>query len=188
MAVDDSILSATLAMPGGGVPYVLRGSAAFGAQIQAGLALEGVLPGTPEFEAFFFAAQAIVDVVDPLAFGDDLVASGLPLHLIEVAGGGPGGGLPDQTIPNAVDGAPLAGTEGLIGELDLLDVFSTTMDAMGVRGVVRFQEGTHGSLIDPGESAAEQAAFLEMQTQVAVFAATAGTEIRVTDGTVIVAP
>lgn len=186
LAETDAVVSATLAMPGMALPYLLDASPTFGPEIRAGLEAKGVFEGTPDYTGFLFAAQTAIEQGDSLAFTSALAASGLPIHLIEVIGGGAGGGLPDQTVPNTSGSSPLGGTEPFITALGLDGITNTESDAGGVSGAVRFIEGTHGSLISPGDGdPAELAAYLEMQTQVATFAATSGTTIQITDGTVI---
>ena len=54
--------------------------------------------------------------------------------------------------------------------------------AAGNPGIVRFTEGGHSSPLSP---AASPAAFFEIQTQIAVFQATGGTVIQITNGNVI---
>jgi len=109
------------------------------------------------FEQFAFAAQAVIDSADPVNYSAGVAATGTPVHLIEAIG--------DATIPNAVQGKPLAGTEPLIGLMGLPSVSSTvqSQDGNPVSGAVRFSAGDHGSLVSPAASAAATA---EMQTQI----------------------
>ncbi len=184
LALEPRVTAATLASPGGGIAKLLEGSATFGPIMQAALAANGVNPGTAEYEAFLFAAQAVVDSADPINYAADLAAKDLPIHALEVVGG-PGGGEPDQVVPNAVPDAPLAGTDPFVAALELMQVSMTTSDPAGVRALVRFVEGTHGSLIDPGMTAAEMAANAEMQTETASFASSNGTNLVINDNTVL---
>lgn len=122
------------------------------------------------FSQFAFAAQTMLDSGDPNTYAQALAASGTPVYLAEVVGGGSNDdgttALPDQVIPNFAP--PLSGTEPLAGLLGLQGVSSTTPGS----GIVRFVSGGHGSLISPAPSVA---AFLEMQAQmVAFFASTQG--------------
>ncbi len=172
----------TLAQPGGGIPYLLDASTNFGPVLRAGLASAGVLPNTPNYSRFLFAAQTVVDSADPINHAAGLLARGTPLLLHEVIGGGPGGGLPDQTIPNSVAGRPLAGTEPLIDALGLDPIVATASNVAGVRGAVRFIEGDHASILLPTANAAATA---EMQAQIASFLASVGAQVTVTDTSVI---
>jgi pimeloyl-ACP methyl ester carboxylesterase len=187
-AADDGlqgpIRSATLSMPGGGIPKLLAASEAFGPALLARLAAAGVVEGTPEFEQLMFGFQTIIDSGDPISVSSELGASDTPILLHEIVGGGPGGGLPDQVVPNSVPGAPLSGTDPMIAALGLI-VVDTTTD--GDKLAVRFKEGTHSSLLDPGSTPSEFAAFVELQLQVALWLSSIDTtpSVTITDTSVI---
>lgn len=183
LGASTDVASATLGMPGGGIARLLHGSATFGPRIQAGLAAAGVAPNSPDYDRFMFAAQTVVDSADPINHAIR-AATNSPIHMVEVVGNG-GTNLPDQVVPNAVAGAPLSGTEPLARAMALASVSTTTTDAAGVRGIVRFTAGNHSSLLDPTVSAA---AYFEMQTQMATFFATFGTTLLITDNTVVQQP
>jgi len=170
LSYDDSIASGTLAMPGGGIAFLLAGSESFGPVINAGLTAAGAPPGSPEYTQFLVAAQTLIDSGDPINHMQSLAATGTPIHLIEVIG--------DATVPNQVAGAPLSGTVPMARELGLQQVTATTMGG----GYVRFTAGDHGSILSP---AASLEATVEMQTQMATFAASAGTFLLLTDSSVI---
>jgi len=199
LSYDDSVASATLAMPGGGIAQLLANSPAFGPTLLAGISASregGISPA--EYQQFLVSAQTVIDSGDPINHAGALAADGgTALHLMEVVGED-GVSLPDQVIPNAVAGAPLAGTEPLAGLLGLEPV----VDGAAGGALVRFSRGTHGSIIDPlpatrrdedGEEIAptpeEQATGLavttEMQSQMATFAATGGTMLPIADADVI---
>lgn len=189
-AVDDGVvLSAALSVPGGGLPRMLEASPTFGPTLIAALADAGIDQGTPEFDAYVFAFQTTIDSGDPINYCPGLGLAGKPVFLQEVVGGGPGGGLPDQTIPNSVAGAPLSGTDPMIASLGLTVVNTTTATGLGA---TRFQEGVHGSLLLPDPAMdmdpANLAAFLEMQNQVADWLTSIATTptVTITDGSVIV--
>lgn len=175
------VVSSTFAMPGGGLAKMLVESTEIGPTILAGLSAAGVEQGTEEFEQFLFAAQTATDAGDPVNYAQAYAAPGRNVHLIEILGD-PGASVPaDTVIPPTVPGAPLSGTEPLIELMGLPAVSTTTTDAGGVSGAVRFLEGTHRSILDPTSIAA----FTEIQTQVARFASSSGTEILVTNETIV---
>lgn len=180
LALEPTVNVGLLSVPGGGIAQLLNGSATFGPRIRAGLAAGGLQAGTPDFNRFLGAAQQVVDPADPINYGFASLTNAILLH--EVVGDAAAGVLPDQVIPNAVAGAPLSGTEPLIRALGLQSIFATTQVANGVRGVVRFTRGDHGSLLSP---AASLAATLEMQGQMASFVASGGTAVLVQDTSVI---
>ncbi len=179
LALESKVNAATLAMPGGGIPKLLVASGSFGPIIKAGLAANGLNEGTPEFESFLLAAQTATDSGDAINYIN--AANGIhPIHMIEIVGGA--GSLPDQTIPNNVPGAPLSGTEPLARITNLPGIDSTTMDASGVRGIVRFTEGSHISILTPVDSAA---ATVEIQSEMASFMVSDGTTLLITNPDVI---
>jgi pimeloyl-ACP methyl ester carboxylesterase len=190
-ALDGGLETAVFSAIGGGIPYLLDESENFGPTLRAGLAAAGVMAGTPDYSSFLFAAQTIVDSGDPINYTTELAATGIPLLHNLVIGGGPGGGLPDQTIPNSVPGRPLGGTEPLVSALALPRITATANGS----GVVRFIEGFHGTLLVPQDplnpDPFELAATVEMQTEVAGFFASyvlsggAMTTITITDPSVI---
>ncbi len=183
MGVQPDVQVALLNVPGGGIPRLLEASPSFGPRIRAGLAASGLSPGTPDYDAFFGAAQTVIDSADPINWAlpanNSLLAS-KRLLLQEVVGGG--SVLPDQVVPNSVAGAPLSGTEPLIRTLGLSTITQTTQSASGIRGVVRFTQGNHGSLLDPTGSPAATA---EMQGEMASLLFSQGAAVQVSNPSVI---
>jgi pimeloyl-ACP methyl ester carboxylesterase len=179
LGLEPTITAATLAMPGGGIAKLLDGSATYGPGIAAGLAANGLNKGTLPYESFLGAAQTALDSGDPINYAA-AAAAAHPIHMIEVVGGG--GSLPDQSVPNSVAGAPLAGTEPLARLMALKSIGATAQDAAGIRGIVRFIAGSHSSILDPSPSPPVTA---EMQSETAGFAATAGTTLTITNPDVV---
>lgn len=87
-------------------------------------------------------------------------------------------------VPNAVAGAPLSGTEPLLGALETTAVGpgAETLRGSDLRAAVRFTRGAHGSFLDPGIDPAVTA---EMQGLMARFLASDGTAVALVDGTVV---
>jgi len=192
MAIEPSVQTAVLNVPGGGIAHLLEASPSFGPRIRAGLAQAGLTPGTPNYDAFFVAAQTVIDSGDPINYaGNNTLlsppASGeaAPKRLLvqEVVGGGDV--LPDQVIPNSVPGAPLSGTEPLIAALGLTAITTTAQSADGINGAVRFLQGEHGSILDPTDY---PAATVEMQGEMASFIASGGTTVLVNNPAVVQGP
>ncbi len=173
LAIDENVTSATLAMAGGGTAKLLDGSASFGPVIAAGLAAAGVIKGTPEYESFMTSFQTALDAGDPINYGAR-TASLHPIHLIEVVGGA--GSPPDQVVPNSVADAPLSGTEPLAKVMGLQSVSRSAWDDKGLRAIVRFTQGDHGSIINP---TAAVGATAEMQGQMIKLLQTGGEELDV---------
>lgn len=180
-AFDDSLSSVSLAMPAAGLVPMTLASPAFRDPIIAGLANSGLVEGTPDFSQFVLSAQTIVDSGDPINFAA-LTASKHRVHMMEVVGDEAAGVSSDQTVLNSVPGAPLSGSSPLARVMGLPQI---TSDRSDTSGVVRFIAGDHGSLLLPDAS---PAATVEMQTQVATFAASGGSLIKITDPSVIQIP
>jgi len=90
--------------------------------------------------------------------------------------------LPDQVIPNTVNGAPLSGGLPIISALGLARISTTTQSATGIHNSVQFVSGVHASLLDP--SASPQTT-VEMQKQAASFFATNGAAVQITNSAVV---
>jgi pimeloyl-ACP methyl ester carboxylesterase len=171
LSYDPSFQAATLAMPGGGIAQLLANSVSFGPAINGGLAAAGIATGSADYNSFLIAAQTLVDSGDPINHASTLAAAGnTSIHMIEVIG--------DLVIPNNVATAPLSGTDPLARMMGLTQVAANA----GGNSLVKFSAGDHGSILNP---AASPAATVEMQTQMATFAATSGTQLPITDSTVI---
>jgi hypothetical protein len=183
------VQAASLAVPGGGLAHMLNGSVAFGPVIAASLASQGITPDMPEYEDFLWVVQSVTDAGDPVNHAGRGLGATIPIHLMEVVGNGVDH-YPDLVVPNGVAGAPLAGTEPLVETMGLSSLTSPgiLLPGAGIRAVVRFTGGHHGSILtgttdafgDPGVPGDHnEAAWFEMQTQVATFLATAGTMLPV---------
>jgi len=141
------------------------------------------------FAQFTLAAQTVTDSGDPIAYVQALAATQTPTHLIEVVGDG-ADNLSDQTVTNTAPFTPMGGTDPIIAFLGLQSVSETPEYTSG-SGVVKFVNGHHSSILDPRSNAASPDAVLsakatqEMQSQVAVFFATMGQLIKVTDTDVV---
>ena len=140
----------------------------------------GVVAGTPAFDQFLGAAQQAIDSADPI--NCDLGHRDRPHPgCTEVVGNG-STVPPDQVVPISCPGAPLSGGEPLVRNMGLASIFATTQNANGIRGVVRFIAGDHGSLLS---TTASPAATVEMQGQMASMNVSVGTAVQVTNTSVI---
>ncbi|MDH5473596.1 MAG: hypothetical protein OEY61_12130, partial [Gammaproteobacteria bacterium] len=184
-------------MGGGGVAKLLDGSASFGPSIAAGLAANGVIKGTADYESFLGAAQTVVDSGDPINHAT-AAATGRGILFFEVIGGS--GSPSDLVVPNRVpDGndtsgtiaAPLSGTDPLVGvDADIantglgLTQYDTSAAGPALKALVRYTAGDHGSILSP---AANATVTTEMQTQAAGFVLTGNLAVTPATG-VIAAP
>ncbi|HET8551520.1 MAG TPA: Ig-like domain-containing protein [Gammaproteobacteria bacterium] len=172
LAVDKTAISATLASPGGHLALLLQKSPQLSGPINSGLASQGLQPGSPLYFDFFRNAQTVIGAADPANYAA-AAAANHPIHMTEVVGSP--GSAPDQVIP------PMF-TDLLANEMGLMPIHTTTTNPDGVRGIVRFLVGSHGSLLDP---TASLPATVEMQTETVTFAASNGMQIVITDPTVV---
>ncbi len=184
--------TATLANPGGEVAQLLRDSPTFAPVINAGLAAQGLLPGTTLYEQFFRDAQTVVDAGDPINF-IALATSSHPIHLIQVVGSATPppavvclaqptpSGCPDRVVPNSA-------TQRLILAGGLTQVHPPgAAGTTALHVYVNFTAGVHGSILDPtcgvkpplSPPAECVAATREMQTEAIAFALTSGTQLPV---------
>jgi len=177
LAIDPHVNVGVLNVPGGGVAGLLAASTTFGPVINAGLAQAGLTPGTPDYDSFLGAAQTVVDSGDSINFA--FATAGKAILAQEVVGDATH--LPDQVIPNNAPSAPLSGTDPLIAALGL-STFTQTTQAASIRGVVRFTQGVHGSLLDPTSAPAVTA---EMQGEMASMIASGGQAVLISNPSVI---
>ena len=163
------------------------------------MAANGVEEGTTNYERFLYVAQSTVDSGDPVNFAQTLGALGVPVLVQQIGGGGadevtdcdvPGGQLSlhttDKVVPNAVEGAPLAGTTPLATLLGAALVPEAPA-AAAPNALVNLTIGHHGSLLRPNECGDEGVvpthleflATAELQTEVASFILSGGAETAV---------
>jgi pimeloyl-ACP methyl ester carboxylesterase len=173
VAFNPGLVSATLAMPGGQIAQLLQDSPAFSGRINAGLAQQGLVPGTTLYNQFFRDAQTVVDSGDPWNHAA-AAAANAPIHLIQVVGATPPPPLPDQVVPNSA-------TARLITTMNLTRVSTPGPNSVS-HGFVNFVAGDHGSILSP---AASLPATVEMQSETVTFAVTSGTVIPIADPAVV---
>jgi|GEM_PF-1438044 len=167
-----------------------------GPAIVAGLAVQGIIQTTSQYEDFFRIFQTTVDPIDPINFVAQHKASQTPVYLLEMAGDGSAGSS-DQTVPNAADenplgnaqSAPLAGTEPLIREFGATAVppgdytdgtgigASAAGDAKNI--VVRMSTGEHSTMALP--AAQDRELFNDVVNHLATFFTTNGRGIEITN-------
>jgi pimeloyl-ACP methyl ester carboxylesterase len=170
LGVDSEIRTATLQSPAGPWTSILTDPQAidFGAPIRRALAAQGLPQGTIGFDNFVRDLQTVIDPVDPVNFAVDAAATH-PIHVIEILG--------DTAVPN--------GPTDYIAQLWGLPSVSTTAAApppATVEGIVRFTAGAHSSLFNPQPNAAVTQ---EMQRQTVTYAASAGSQILITNTSVV---
>jgi hypothetical protein len=136
----------------------------------------------PSFlKVFINGAQTVVDSGDSSVWATKTQETPTLVHQVI----GNGADIPsDEVIPNdtTLNGYPLGGTNGLLNALGLTQSSGTQTNAEGLRTYVNFTAGDHGSSLDPSASLD---ATTEMQTQIITFLLSQGTNIFVTDASVV---
>lgn len=122
---------------------------------------------TAAFQQFAYAAQTVLDTIDPFTNADHLLSSGspvLPIYIGQVQG--------DDTVPNSVASAPFAGTTPLATKLNLtvVDSSSATPSSAGTNEFVKFNNvAVHSTFVIPQDDTTplplDSAHHAEMQTQ-----------------------
>ncbi len=151
------VQSATLSEPGGKIAYLLQTSPTFSPEINQGLAQIGLVPGTLGYDTFFQDAQTAVDSGDPLNYAATAAAN-IPINMTEVVGSS--SNPPDQVVPNWTE-------DLLVNAMGLKTYTTSTVDTSGIRGLVKFNSGVHGSLLDP---TSDPLVTQQMQIEMGVFA------------------
>jgi pimeloyl-ACP methyl ester carboxylesterase len=179
LAVEPTVNVGILNVPAGGFGQLFNCSPAYGPRLRAGLASVGVVAGTPAFDQFLGAMQQVLDSADTINWTSVTATDRILAQLVV----GNGSTVPpDQVLPPTCPGAPLSGGEPLVRNMGLTSITGTTQNAAGIRGVVRFIAGDHGSLLDTTASAA---ATVEMQGQMASMNVSTGTAVQVANTSVI---
>lgn len=181
---------AVIAMAGGGIAKLLDGSASIGPSIAAGLAVNGVIKGTADFEAFLGATQTVIDSGDPINH-TAAAATGRGILFYEVVGGlnnNPPSDLvvpnsvPDNndtnnTVPGLLSGTnPLVGVDSLNPGLGLAHTGVAGLAGPNALALIRFSEGDHGSILSPATSVNVT---ITMQTDAATFFATGNVSVSI---------
>ncbi|MFQ5346131.1 MAG: hypothetical protein ACE5DZ_09290, partial [Mariprofundus sp.] len=170
-AVEPAIKTFVLANPGGVYSDIALHSAEISPLVLAGLKAKGVLPGSPEFNAFFVAAQTSLDDGDPVNYGG--IASALVppanknLLMFKQLG--------DLVVPNSA-------TDALAAAFGMKQVAANPAGAKWPLGVVPspfvgsgftfFTKGTHSSFLKPDPPAPSLVGadvITEMQSETATY-------------------
>jgi len=166
-AVEPAIKTFALANPGGIYSNIFLNSVEVSPLIRAGLAAKGVLPGSPEFNAFFVAAQTVGDDADPINYAGIATAAGKNLLMFKQLG--------DLVVPNTA-------TDALAAAFGMKQVAANPAGAVWPLGVVAsphigsgftfFIQGTHSSFLTPvpaPPSLVGVDVITEMQTETATY-------------------
>ena len=157
-----TIAKYVLANPGGDYGSILQNSLAYGPVVEAGLAAKGVVKGSAAFNAFFVAAQTVVDDGDPLNYAAQ--AKTKPIFLLKTT--------PDGVVPNPqTDNLSLAlGLKQVSGNAATVTAntwpLTVVAPPLAGNGFVNYTAGSHSSFLSPQDSATATTA---MQTDAVTF-------------------
>ncbi|MEZ9337157.1 VolA/Pla-1 family phospholipase [Vibrio splendidus] len=121
---------------------------------------------TAAFQQFAYAAQTVLDTIDPYTNADYLLdaTTPMPIYMGQVQG--------DKTVPNTVASAPFAGTTPLATKLKLtvVDSSSATPSSAGTKEFVKFNNvAAHSTFVIPQDDTTplplDSAHHAEMQAQ-----------------------
>ena len=152
MAVEPAVKTAVLNVPGGEISVLLTHSPTFAPVINAGLAEEGIVAGSPEYNQFFLMAQTVLDSADPINYAPYVLNGGIcgteKYALVQEAIG-------DTVIPN-VSGDLIARAFG--ANFPQVNPVVHPIPGMATanpgvpNGVFQFDTPNHGFLLAPDPS------------------------------------
>ena len=99
---------------------------------------------TAAFQQFAYAAQTVLDTIDPYTNADYLLEAPtqMPIYMGQVQG--------DKTVPNTVADAPFAGTTPLATKLGLTVVDASNTTPNGTNDFVKFSDvASHSTFVSP---------------------------------------
>jgi len=185
-AVSPEATNVVLNTPGGALPDIVLEGTAFASQKQllvAGLAAQGIQPGTPDFDQFVGLVHWVLDPADPVNLGWRLT------HAVALASGGASLGPnrrallqfieDDPVVPNASSLAllasaarPLSGAPPGFGCASPLACYEFTGAIDGFDATSAPLAGRHGFLLQPPSATAQSVALTaKAQAQAATFLA-----------------
>ncbi len=163
MAIEPAIKTAVLNVPGGVISLLLTHSQTFAPVINAGLAEEGLLPGTPEYSQFFMMAQTVIDSADPANYApyvlDGTISGTAKYVLMQEAIG-------DTVVPNISGDAEARAFGPNFPQVNPVVHAITGMSTAepGVaNGLFQFDTPNHGFLLAPDPSHPEFTYWGQMQ-------------------------
>ena len=163
-AVEPDIKVAVLNVPGGPISQFLATSPTFAPVVNAGLAENGILPGTPEYSQFFLLAQTVIDSADPINYAPyvlDGSVSGVEKYaLMQEAIG-------YQVVPNATTEMlaramcpDFPQVEPVVESIYVM----TTASAGVANGLYQFNTANHSFLLSPDPTAPQFTYWGQLQT------------------------
>jgi len=178
LAHSDMVSVAVLANTSGNLMGMIDGSPQFGDPVKAALAASGIETGSPDYLAFLFVGQTVLDDGDSIHSNAMNVSRGIPTLMMQVTG--------DTAVPNFVLTSPTAGTEPMAAMMGMQTVSATEAGEFvaGSRLFSKFNLGLHSTVLTPNDAEGNPTFFpvtQAMQTQIATFIASSGAGVTITD-------
>ncbi|NOY23721.1 MAG: hypothetical protein GXO70_09475 [Acidobacteria bacterium] len=164
MAIEPAIKTAVLNVPGGVISLLLTHSQTFAPIINAGLAEEGIVAGSPEYNQFFMMAQTVIDSADPSNYAPYVLngdISGVTKYVLMQEAIG------DTVVPNISGDAEARAFGANFPQVNpIVNAISgmTTADPGVANGLFQFDTPNHGFLLSPDPSHPEFTYFGQLQT------------------------
>ncbi|NOZ13371.1 MAG: hypothetical protein GXO69_06950 [Acidobacteria bacterium] len=164
MAIEPAIKTAVLNVPGGIITQLLINSPTFGPVINAGLAAEGLTPGSPEYNQFFLMTQTVIDSADPVNYAPHVLNGdicGVDKYVLMQEAIG------DTVVPNvAGDAEARAFGPDFPQVKPIVHAISgmTTADPGVASGLFQFDTPNHGFLLAPDPSNPQFTYYGQLQT------------------------
>lgn len=144
---------AVLNVAGGRLTQLIANSPTFSPRINAGLAANGLNPGTRAYEQFFMIAQTVVDDADVINYAGSIVngdfrgGTGVPVLLQEAIG--------DQVVPNSSTrdlALAMSSANASFSQVNAVEVVTGIAQVAGPfsgSGLTQFAGAGHSVLLDP---------------------------------------
>ncbi|MDX8412370.1 MAG: Ig-like domain-containing protein [Mariprofundaceae bacterium] len=177
LANEPAVFTGVLANPGGVYSEIAKNSTEISPLVDAGLAAQGVFPGSAEYAAFFVAAQTVLDDGDPINYGGILAALGNNILLLKTT--------PDGVVPNAqTDALSLVmGLQQVSVDPGVLWPLGRQATGFVGSGFTNLTVGGHSTFLSPTANPPSLPGYLEMQSQMATYLT--NNSIDITDTTVV---
>ena len=148
IALCSEIKASVLNVPGGNISALFINSPTFAPIINAKLAENGIVAGTPQYAQFWLLAQTVIDSADPINYAPYVLSgelSGQPKYVLMQEAIG------DQVIPNLSGDAIARAFGSAFPQIEpvVVPIFGMATSPAGVaNGLYQFDTNDHGFLLD----------------------------------------
>jgi len=153
MGVEPAVKTAVLNVPGGMISQLLINSPTFAPIINAGLAAEGLEPGTSDYNQFFLMFQTVIDSADPINYAPYILSgtvSGVEKYVLMQEAIG------DTVVPNLATDMLARAMGPSFPQVNpvVAPIFGmATADPGVANGLFQYDTPNHGFLLSPDPSA-----------------------------------